>query len=271
MIFKHCKPGKLIPGKRPFVIAHRGGALTAPENTSEAIAKTVEFDLADIIEIDVRLSGDKVLVVTHDEKVDRTTDGTGKVSSLTLAQLKRLDAGHHYTTDNGKTFPYRGKGVRIPTLDEVLARFPEENFMVELKDSNVQAAHELSRVLAKHDAFERVVVVMISVKHRTGTSLRKLDSRIKTGHTSQEISRFIALSKLHLSGLFKTRGLTFEVPMRKYRVNLPTPSFIRQAQKKGVSVLVWTINDPSVMHKCIALGVDGIITDDVRTLNTLLR
>jgi glycerophosphoryl diester phosphodiesterase len=271
MNFKQAKPGALIPGKRPFVIAHRGAALQAPENTIEAFDLAIETRAADAIELDVRLSKDGELVVIHDATVNRTTNGAGAVNSLTLRQLKRLDAGHHFTKDGGKSFPYRGRGVTISTLDEVFTRYPDQGFFVELKDSSKAAAGALSKVIEKHNAFDRVIVVMISVKHRTGKHLRLLDQRIKTGHTSREISTLLALSKLRLGGLFKSQGYTIEVPMRKFRISLPTRSFIDQAHAKGISVLVWTINDAKVMRKCLALGVDGIFTDDVNTLRQLIR
>lgn len=270
MTFKIEKPGTLIPGARPFVIAHRCGAFEAPENTIAALTIAAESSAIDAVELDVRLTRDGQLVVIHDATVDRTTSGAGLVSSFTLRQLKRFDAGYHFTNDKGSTYPYRGKGITIPTLDEVLTQFPNLGLFVELKDSNDAAASALSKLLEKHNAFDRVIVVMIDVKHRAGKRLRKLEPRIKTGHTSREISAFVALSKFKLSGLFKVKGYTFEVPMRKFRINLPTASFIRQAHKKGISVLVWTINEPSIMRQCIELGVDGIITDDVRTLKRII-
>jgi glycerophosphoryl diester phosphodiesterase len=78
------------------------------------------------------------------------------------------------------------------------------------------------------------------------------------------------LVKLPRTGLYHPHGLTFEIPMRKFRINLPTESFVRQAHSNGISVLVWTINDPEIMRKCLALNVDRIITDDPATLKRIL-
>jgi glycerophosphoryl diester phosphodiesterase len=125
-------------------------------------------------------------------------------------------------------------------------------------------------LIARHNAYNRVVVVVITAKHAAAIRLRQINPRIKTGHSSREISLFLALSKARLGRLFHARGLTFEVPMRKYRIKLPTTSFVRQAHQQGISVLVWTINDPSAMRQCITLGVDGIITDDPATLKQVL-
>lgn len=266
MILKDLELGTLIPGTRPFVIAHRGAARQAPENTMTAFDKACLSGLVDAIELDVQLSKDGHLVVIHDKNVQRTTDGQGKVDSLSLLELKRLDAGFRFTPDGGRSFPYRGKGIEIPTLDEVLTRFPKQTLLVELKNSSHAAVLKLAQSIAKHNAYDRVLIVLVCAKHRAAVTLRRLDRRIKTGHSSRETSLFVGLSKARLGRIFATRGLTFEIPMRKLGVNLPTASFIRQAHQKGISVLVWTINDAAAMKKCITLGVDGIITDDPETL-----
>lgn len=270
MVLTDLKPGTMIPGKRPFVIAHRGAARLAPENTMAAFETAHASGLVDAIELDVQLTADRHLVVMHDKTLERTTNGSGALRSFTLAQLKRLDAGYRFSLDSGKTFPFRDQGITIPTLDEVFARFPEQVFLVELKDSSTFAVAKLAETIARFDAYNRVIVVLITAKHGAAIALRRLDPRIKTGHSSREISLFVGLSRTRLGGFFKARGLTFEVPMRKFRLKLPTASFIRQAHQQGVSVLVWTINDPSAMRQCIALGVDGIITDDPATLKQVL-
>lgn len=226
--------------------------------------------LIDAIELDVQLTADGHLVVMHDKTLERTTNGKGALRTHTLAQLKRLDAGYRFSLDDGMTFPYRQQGITIPTLDEVFTRFSEQVFLVELKDSSDAAVAKLAETIGRFDAHNRVIVVLISAKHRAAKTLRRLDPRIKTGHSSREISLFVGLSRARLGGFFKARGLTFEVPMRKFRLKLPTASFVRQAHQQGISVLVWTVNDPSAMRQCIALGIDGIITDDPAMLKQVL-
>lgn len=267
---RHGPPGFDIKlGDNPFIIAHRGDSSEAPENTEPAFYRAVTAG-AKIIELDVRLTKDRFLVVIHDRNVRRTTNGAGDVSNFTLAELQKLDAGFHFTID-GRTYPYRGKGVVIPTLDKVLTDFPEQNFLVELKDSSKTAAEELAATLAKHNAFDRVVVVVISIKHKIAVWLRKLDSRIRTGHTSREIVMFSALSRFRLGTLFRRRGLSFEVPRkRKYGWKVVTPAFVRQAKKQGVAVFVWTVNDPFEMRKWLDMGVDGLMTDSPTRMKKLL-
>jgi|AGTN01.1.fsa_nt_gi Glycerophosphoryl diester phosphodiesterase len=253
----------------PLVIAHRGASADAPENTLPAFLLAVQAR-ADICELDVHLSKDGVLVVIHDATVDRTTNGTGKVRDFTVAELRALDAGYRFTVDSGKTNPYRGSGVTIPTLEEVLVAHPNQKFLIELKDSRELAAIKLHDQISKLNAFDRVIVQLIGVKHKIGRKVRKIDGRLVTGHTSKEIATFLLLSRLRLTRLFKTRGITFEVPQKKYRYKVVTPLFVRQAHKAGIAVVVWTVNSPADMKRLCDMQVDGLVTDSPRTARQLL-
>ena len=117
---------------RPLVFAHRGGGGLFPENTLEAFKYSAEMGV-DVLELDIHSTADGKLVVMHDATVDRTTDGNGRVNELTFDQLKKLDAGYKFTNDGGKTFPFRGKNITVPTLDEVFSAFPAMTFNIEPK------------------------------------------------------------------------------------------------------------------------------------------
>ena len=138
-----------------LVIAHRGSSSEAPENTLPAFEAAVRRG-ADAIELDVRLTADGAPVVIHDATLDRTTDRTGPVAALTLAELRAVDAGWHFTPDQGRTNPCRGSDVRIPTLGEVLWAFPRLSILVEIKEPSAQEA--VRRVLVQEDATARCVV-----------------------------------------------------------------------------------------------------------------
>ena len=118
------RPGWPYLAGAPLLIAHRGGSALAPENTLLAFQRALDWWGADILELDVQPTRDGEAVVFHDDTLDRTTDGSGPVSARTLAELKQLDAGHHFTPDGGQTFPFRGRVIGIPTLAEVLRAFP---------------------------------------------------------------------------------------------------------------------------------------------------
>ena len=120
---------------RPLVLAHRGGCALGPENTLAAFDRGMAAG-ADGLELDVRLSADGVPVVHHDLTLDRTTSASGLVADYTADQLKRVDAAHRF--ESGGTYPFRGQGVGVPTLEEVLRRYSNARIVVEMKD-NVQA------------------------------------------------------------------------------------------------------------------------------------
>ncbi len=116
----------------PLVIAHQGGDGLWPGDTMFAFEQAVALGV-DVLEMDLHITQDGVLVISHDETVDRTTDGTGEIEKMTLAEIKALDAGHNWSADGGGTFPYRGQGISIPTLEEVFLAFPEYRMTIEIK------------------------------------------------------------------------------------------------------------------------------------------
>ena len=148
-----CRPS---PGSRrcwrpsrragSIVVGHRGAAGLAPENTWSAIDRGLAQGV-DMIEVDVHLTADGHLVLMHDASVDRTTDGSGLVSELTLAEIESLDAGYRFSTDGGLTYPMRGMGVRVPTLQETLLAYPTTRFIIEIKGSDTATADAVAKVL----------------------------------------------------------------------------------------------------------------------------
>ncbi|MEZ4374468.1 MAG: glycerophosphodiester phosphodiesterase family protein [Polyangiaceae bacterium] len=115
--------GPLLLSNHFLNIAHRGGRKLAPEHTLVAYQNGLDVG-ADILELDVHATSDGVLVLMHDDTVDRTTNGTGAIKELTFAELRSLDAAYNFSEDGGQTFPYRGKGIQVPTLEEA-RRAPE--------------------------------------------------------------------------------------------------------------------------------------------------
>src|SRR5215470_8949667 len=123
-----------LEGLRPTLhIAHRGGAHLAPENTLPAFRAAVERWRTDMLELDLHATRDGELVVSHDPTVQRCTDGDGRIADQTFAELQRLDAGFHFSSDGGRTHPFRGQGARMPTFREVLRAFPGLRLNVEVK------------------------------------------------------------------------------------------------------------------------------------------
>src|ERR1051325_4635598 len=129
----------LVDPAARLVIAHRGNPARFPENTFSSFDDAVRVG-ADAMEFDVRLTRDDIAVVIHDPTVDRTTNGTGLVRELSVAELATLDAGARYTRDGGRTFPFRGQGVRVHTLEGLLARYTDIPLLIEVKEARAVTA-----------------------------------------------------------------------------------------------------------------------------------
>lgn len=235
------------------VIAHRGASAEAPENTLPAFETAVRHG-ADSIELDVRLTADGAPVVIHDDILDRTTDRTGPVAALTLAELRAVDAGWSFTPDGGRTHPFRGGEVRIPTLGEVLWAFPRLTVLVEIKEPAAQEA--VRRVLLQEDAAERCVVAS---EYRE--ALLAFDQPpFARGASGPEIWA------LYWAAMLRRRRPAagyrlLSVPLRHRGVPVPTRGFIAAARASGCPVHVWTVDSPDTARRLWRRGVSGIVTN----------
>ena len=243
----------LDPAARP-VIGHRGNRAFAPENTIESFAQAVAAG-ADAIEFDVHVSADGIAVVHHDPTVKRTTDGNGHIERMTFEQLRELDAGANFTQDKGKSFPYRGKGHRIPSLDEVIEAFPSTPLLIEIKAP--LAATPVRAAIEKHKAAERCVVDSFEQD-----ALKIFyDSSIPYGAASGEVAR---LMREVVTGA-KVTPIKYKalcVPLSYNGLPLPVKRFAEVAPKFDCRVHVWTINSRRVARDLWTAGINGIITDD---------
>lgn len=253
----------------PLAIAHRGGGGMSPENTLYAFERAIALGV-DVLELDVRSTSDGELVVLHDATVDRTTDGRGlKINEMTLADVKKLDAGYNWTADNGQTFPFRNKGITIPTLKEVFSAFPSMRFNIEPKFQPVSIAKSLCSLIREHKMTDMVVVGSFS--QSIIEEFRGECSEIATSASATEISKFLAMYKTGVGNAFSPEMQALQVP--EYAgVQIVTKEFVEAAHKKNLKVHVWTINNPDDMQRLLDMGVDGIMTDyPDRLLNLLGR
>ena len=139
------------------IIAHRGGWGLWPEHTLDGYRRAVDLGV-DALELDVQPTADDIMVVFHDRRVDRVTGGTGRVDAFTFEQLQNLDAGYHWSPDGGATHPFRGQGLRIPSLAEVLSTFPDRHLVIELKTDDAPSAQRVCGQLRRHSHHERAIV-----------------------------------------------------------------------------------------------------------------
>lgn len=252
---KRGRPGVAYLAGAPLLLAHRGGAALAPENTLLAFRQAIEWWGADILEIDVQPTRDGEVVVIHDESVDRTTDGRGAVADQSLSEITALDAGFRFTPDGGLTFPYRGQGVRVPTLQEVLDAFPDYRINVEIKDG--RAARRAVEVIREAAAEARVLLA-------AGRRRDRLAAGRYPGATSaaeEELRAFYLLHRLRLARWYRPGIDALQLPHRHGGREVPTARFVRDAHRLNLAVHVWTVDDASDMVRLLSNGVDGIVTD----------
>ena len=242
----------------PRVIAHRGGRGLWPENTLYAFEHAAALGV-DVLEMDLRRSSDGEIVVLHDESVDRTTDGEGLVKGFPLAQLKQLDAGYRFTSDDGASHPYRGQGISIPTLREVLDALPQTRLNLEMKPGDPGMAAPLCELIAANGAQQRVAVA--SIDQPAMDAFRAACPEVATAATKDEVVSFVRLSKLHVPALHRPAAQVLQVPDRLGAYELLTEGFLRDAAAFNLKVEVWTVNAPQDMQRLLAMNVDGIMTD----------
>lgn len=239
--------------RRP-VIAHRGGAARAPENTIEAMRLGIA-DGADGLEFDVRLSADGEVVVIHDATVDRTTDGAGAVERMTLNELRSLDAGFRFNAsppDSARKTKYR-----IPTLDEVLRSFPEIPLIIEIKAP--LAASATRRLIEKHGADNRCLVDSFSA---TGLTVFR-GSRIARGAGRSGVAGMLVKSFTGAAPPVPDYVSALCIPQTYYGIPIPVRRLAQIMRSAGKPTHIWTVNRPEEARSLWEAGASGIITDDV--------
>jgi glycerophosphoryl diester phosphodiesterase len=250
---------------RPLVYAHRGGAALRPENTIASFDYGLSLG-ADGLEFDVRLSRDGVVVIHHDAALERTTNGTGELSSLTADELARVDAGHWFVPadargtpgDAAGPFPYRGQGHGVPRLRQVLSRYPGVPLIIELKANDPELGERALADVRAAGALDRVAFG--SFGWRVLRAIRRLEPGVPTGASREEVRLALYRSWLRWP-LGKEAYREFQVPERSGPTRIVSRRFIAHAHRAGLAVKVWTVNDPADMRRLLDWGVDALITD----------
>lgn len=242
------------------VIGHRGAAGVAPENTLPSFEHAMDVGV-DAVEFDLQCTRDDRLVVMHDATVDRLTDGEGRVEAMTYDELSGLDAGYHFRPEDEEGFPFRGRGVRVPRLEEVLEVTGDRPVITEVK--SLRAGRRLGEWLQNNPAASGARDRMI-VGGFSGEALEPARREARWSCATQDDLRwYVLLGKIGLGGLRPPgRADALMVPER-YRGFLPivTSSFVKRAHRDGLGVYVWTVNDPQRMQRLHEMGVDGMLSD----------
>lgn len=238
------------------MIGHRGAAGLAPENTLVSFHRA-RADGADVLELDVHATADGEVVVLHDATIDRTTDGTGPVNLLTWEELQRYDAGFHFTPDGDRTHPYRGQGVTVPRLAELVRSFPDMPLNIEIKQGEPPIVDAVVRIA--RDA--RVTVVLAAEHDAIMAMIRHAAPDLPTSLAAGEVAEFHGALERGASPTLPRTTVALQIPPRFGDIELVTAASVAAAHACGAEMHVWTINDPVEMERLLALGCDGIVTD----------
>ncbi len=252
------RPNALTSLDGRFVIGHRGNAARAPENTLESFRQAAALGV-DAIELDVRLTRDGVPVVIHDPTLGRTTDRGDVVSDISLARLRRADAGAMFTPDAGATFPYRRRGLTIPTLAEVVDATEGIPLLIEVKVP--EAGPAIVDLLAKKAATDRVVAASMQLD----AILPLREAHVATGAAAADVlSLWSRLIRRQPARSLPYRALC--IPRLYGGLPLPVIGLARLARQAGVGTHVWTVDEPQVAEALWRGGIQGIVSNDPRTM-----
>jgi glycerophosphoryl diester phosphodiesterase len=206
----------------------------------------------------VHATADGHVVVLHDETLDRTTDGTGPVRARTLAELERVDAGYRYRAPDG-TYPFRDRGVRVPTLDALCAAHPGVPLNVEIKQDEPAIEAAVLAVLVRHGATD---TTLLAAEHdHIMARIRTVASHLVTSFATAEVAEFVQRVRADDFAGYRPPGIALQVPPSFGDTAIVTPEFVAAAHRLGLEVHVWTINDEAEMERLLDLGVDALMSD----------
>ncbi|MDH3202765.1 MAG: glycerophosphodiester phosphodiesterase [Myxococcales bacterium] len=250
-------------------IAHRGGLRIRPEHTLVAYTQALA-DGADVLELDLHATSDGVIVVMHDDTIDRTTDGTGAIKEMTLAELKTYDAGYDFTPDDGMTYPYRGMGLLVPTLEEVLVAFPDVPYVIEIKQAVPSIVDDFVAITRARGVIRQINGA--SFDDDVLTELRAAAPELDTSFSLNEVAEYVqnTIGLEEAAPGYVPPAEFLQVPPSFDAFTVIHPTFISIAHQLGLKVHVWTINDEDEMRGLIADSADGIMTDDPPLLTTVI-
>lgn len=225
-------PYYAAPGFR--IIAHRGGLGLGPENTIEVFKRSLAAG-ADVLEMDLRTTRDGQLVLLHDATVDRTTNGTGFVHDMTLSEVQKLDAGFRWEA-NGK-FPFRNKGIVIPTLDQVLKTFADTPLVIEIKENRPGICGDVCRLIKENRKTDSVLIA--SMHSPVLKRFRTECPQVATSAGPRSVLIFHMLNKIGLTSIFMPgMAVAFQVPLEFRGQPVATPEFVSAAHRRNLKVEV---------------------------------
>ena len=249
--------------------AHQGGAAEAPSSTLFALDRAVAVG-ADALELDVHATADGELVVCHDATVDATTEGSGAIAEMTLAEVRQLDNGYRFGPPE---FPHRGQGLGIATLREVLEQFPAVFLNLDIKQTAPDVKPYEASLAALLRSFGRADDVIVASFNDAATdAFAAAAPEIPTSAGTLATAAFWQAVRddtpIPDSVL---RHVALQVPAAVGDTVVVSSRFVERAHEAGLAVHVWTIDDADEMRRLIGLGVDGVMTDRPSVLEEVVQ
>lgn len=254
------------------VIAHRGASMRYPGNSMESFKEALKINPDSMLELDVQQTKDGIIVVNHDGNIDNIADGEGEIKDFTLRELQKFDAGYKVTFDNGKTFPFRAKGYKIPAFEEVLKNFKGTLISIDIKHHTIESAEKVINLVRNYGAEDNVIIG--SFDNAIMDYVRKNHPDIATSFSKSEVIKFFLLNKIYLSGFFKAKDDAMMIPefsdsenpeylgpKVKQGFRIISKRFIKNAHALNLPVMAWTINRTENMERLYSWGIRGIVTD----------
>ena len=244
----------------PLVIAHAddSGQGLWPGNTMLFLEGVAGLGV-DVLEMDAHMTRDGHGVLIHDDTVDRTTNGSGMVSEFTLEELQDLEVGGNWTQDGGVTYPFKGQGLRIPTVEEVFQRFPDYPMVIEIKQETPSMAEPFCALIRQYNMSEKVLVPSFS--DQTISEFRAACPEVATAASGDEVRNFVIANFLLATNVLDPAYQAFQVPESSGGIPIVIPHFVNSAHDHAVQVHIWTVNDADDMKRFLEMGGDGIMTD----------
>ena len=228
------------PRPAVLVIAHQGGDGIFPGDTLYVYEHAAALGV-DVFEMDAHTTKDGEIVLMHDEKVDRTTNGKGLIEDLTLAELKKLDAAYQWSNDDGRTFPFRGQGIQVPTLRELFEQFPDKRYLIEIKLTKNPIAKPFCDLIREYHMQDKVIVASF---HDDAMKLfRKTCPEVATSAAKLEVAPFVLLGKVFLSGWISPQYQDLQVPYER-------------SVSKGIPIMT-ALHLRSTCQECQSRTLDG--------------
>jgi glycerophosphoryl diester phosphodiesterase len=252
-----------------FILANKGGIPDLPPCSIQAYERALELG-ADVLTVPVHLTADNKLIVSPGNDLENYTNLAGKPIQYSLTELERADAAHGFDPALDRSYPWRGKDVTLMSLEELLSRFPDTRFSIELMDKTASCALEFCAIVEKMKAEGRILA---GSPH--GANIKIVRENLPVMATS-----FTPLGVVGFYALFRSGLLYFKKKFKSDALLIPEaigPSYmanrilIREAKKRGLHVFIWNAETVEEVERLMTFGVNGFVADDVEKTSTLIK